>query len=122
MLVTRNPPGVAKLTSARKCWLKVCQAALAEGRRGICKDHVFNHIEATLWAEHNGYMATISSQTLSVQTLATWLRGSLATLPIGHLRPYPPKPHNTVTCDPTSFYCAGHTKLDLVTCDPTHPY
>ena len=50
------------------------------------------------------------------------VRGSLATLPIGHLRPYPPKPHNTVTCDPTSFYCAGHTKLDLVTCDPTHPY
>ena len=30
-------------------------------------------------------------------------RGSLATLPIGHLRPYPPKTHKTVTCDPTSF-------------------
>ena len=49
-------------------------------------------------------------------------RGSLATLPIGHLRPYPLKTPNTVTCDPTSFYCVGHTKLDLVTCDPTHPY
>ena len=50
------------------------------------------------------------------------VRGSLATLPIGHLRPYPPKTHKRVTCDPTSFYCAGHAKLDLVTCDPTHRY
>ena len=50
------------------------------------------------------------------------VRGSLATLPIGHLRPYPLKTRNTVTCDPTSFYCAHHTKLHLVTCDPTHHY
>ena len=42
--------------------------------------------------------------------------------PIGHLRPYPLKTRNTVTCDPTSFYCAHHTKLHLVTCDPTHHY
>ena len=60
---------------------------------------------------------------LVVATIPTdTVRGSLATLPIGHLRPYPPKTHKRVTCDPTSFYCAGHTKLDLVTCDPTHPY
>ena len=50
------------------------------------------------------------------------VRGSLATLPIGHLRLYPLKTRNTVTCDPTSFYCAHHTKLHLVTCDPTHHY
>ena len=31
------------------------------------------------------------------------VRGSLATLPIGHSRPYPLKTKNTVTCDPTSF-------------------
>ena len=59
--------------------------------------------------------------------MPTWepqnaVRGSLATLPIGHLRPYPLKTRNTVTCDPTSFYCAHHTKLHLVTCDPTHHY
>ena len=50
------------------------------------------------------------------------VRGSLATLPMGHLRPYPLKTKNRVTCDPTSFYCACHTKLHLVTCDPTHHY
>ena len=48
-------------------------------------------------------------------------QGSLATLPIGHLRPYPLETQKPVTCDPTSFYYLGHAKLDLVTCDPTHP-
>ena len=48
-------------------------------------------------------------------------QGSLAILPIGHLRPYPLETQKPVTCDPTSFYYLGHAKLDLVTCDPTHP-
>ena len=68
----------------------------------------------------NGFSCCSSCVSLILQSPK--VRGSLATLPIGHLRPYPPKTHKRVTCDPTSFYCAGHTKLDLVTCDPTHPY
>ena len=48
-------------------------------------------------------------------------QGSLAILPIGHLRPYTLETQKPVTCDPTSFYYLGHAKLDLVTCDPTHP-
>ena len=48
-------------------------------------------------------------------------QGSLAILPIGHLRPYPLETQKPVTCDPTSFYYLGHAKLDLVACDPTHP-
>ena len=62
-----------------------------------------------------GDLPRLGSRLLSV-------RGPLATLPMGHLRPYPLKTKNRVTCDPTSFYCACHTKLHLVTCDPTHHY
>ena len=54
--------------------------------------------------------------------------GSLATLPIGHLRPYPLKTRNTVTCDPTSFYLRpphkttpGHLRPYPPLLGKTHP-
>ena len=68
-------PGLAKLTSSAPCWLKVCQAALPEGRRGICKDHVFNHIEATWWSSsrawHNSCMES-SSRAWHSASPGTW--------------------------------------------------
>ena len=114
-----RPGGVSRPTG----WLTPCFYRFLGLKFHLETDPMW-WIKVQLLFRHWRYFARLcfSPVFLLLDPATLRVRGSLATLPIGHLRPYPLKTRNTVTCDPTSFYCAHHTKLHLVTCDPTHHY